>query len=162
MLCATTLLVWGLSCPARAEEPPIRIGEINSYTGPSAAFTQSYRKGFEMAVDEVNASGGVLGRKLEILFRDDNYSPADGVRLANELILQDKVDLLAGTFFSIDNFPKWLQYFCKILPLTYLNDALRKVSFDGATLWDIRMDVLALLISGVVVYAIASKVFKWE
>jgi ABC-2 type transport system permease protein len=70
--------------------------------------------------------------------------------------------LLAGTFFSIDNFPHWLQYFCKALPLTYLNDALRKISFDGANLWDVRMDVLALLISGVVIYAIAGKVFKWE
>jgi len=86
---------------AAAEVPaPIRIGEINSYTGPAAAFTASYRKGFDMAVDEVNKAGGVLGRPLEILYRDDNYSPADGVRLANELILQDKVDLLAGTFFS--------------------------------------------------------------
>lgn len=70
--------------------------------------------------------------------------------------------LLAGTFFSIDNFPQWLQYFCKALPLTYLNDALRKISFDGANLWDVRMDILALLISGVVIYAIAGKVFKWE
>lgn len=70
--------------------------------------------------------------------------------------------LLAGTFFSIDNFPHWLQYFCKALPLTYLNDALRKISFEGATIWDVRMDVLALFISGVIIYAIAGKVFKWE
>lgn len=70
--------------------------------------------------------------------------------------------LLAGTFFSIENFPKWLHYFCKILPLTYLNDALRKISFDGANLWDVRSDVLILLIWGVIIYAIAGKTFKWE
>lgn len=70
--------------------------------------------------------------------------------------------LLAGTFFSIDNFPKWLQPFCKVLPLTYLNDAMRKVAFDGANLWDVRVDVLLLLLWGVVLYAIAAKVFKWE
>lgn len=70
--------------------------------------------------------------------------------------------LLAGTFFSIDNFPTWLQYFCKALPLTYLNDALRKISFEGANLWDVRADILALLISAVVIYAVAGKVFKWE
>jgi len=70
--------------------------------------------------------------------------------------------LLAGTFFSIDNFPKWLQPFCKALPLTYLNDALRKIAFDGAGFWDVRVDILILLLWGVVIYAIASRLFKWE
>ena len=80
--------------------PPIRIGEINSYTGPVAVFTHPYRNGLHMAIDEINAKGGVLGRKLEIMHRDDNFSPADAVRLANELVLNQKVDLLAGTFLS--------------------------------------------------------------
>lgn len=70
--------------------------------------------------------------------------------------------LLAGTFFSIENFPKWLQPFCRALPLTYLNDALRKISYEGANLWAVRMDVLVLTIWGIVIYAIASRVFKWE
>jgi len=70
--------------------------------------------------------------------------------------------LLAGTFFSIDNFPKWLQPFCKALPLTYLNDALRRIAFDGAGFWDVRWDILTLLLWGVVIYAIASRLFKWE
>jgi len=70
--------------------------------------------------------------------------------------------LLAGTFFSIDNFPKWLQPICNILPLTYLNDALRKIAFEGANYWDVRMDLLVLGIWGVVVYAVAGKIFKWE
>lgn len=70
--------------------------------------------------------------------------------------------LLAGTFFSIDNFPVWLRPFCKALPLTYLNDALRKISFDGANLWDVRMDVLVLAVWGVVIYLVAGKLFKWE
>jgi len=70
--------------------------------------------------------------------------------------------LLAGTFFSIDNFPAWLQPFCKALPLTYLNDALRKIGFEGAGFWEVRMDIFVLLIWGVVIYAIAGKTFKWE
>jgi branched-chain amino acid transport system substrate-binding protein len=85
---------------AFGQAPPIRIGEINSYTGPVAVFTHPYRNGLQMAVDEVNAKGGVLGRKLELIHRDDNFSPADAVRLANELVLNQKVDLLAGTFLS--------------------------------------------------------------
>ncbi len=70
--------------------------------------------------------------------------------------------LLAGTFFSIDNFPKWLQPFCRALPLTYLNDALRKISFDGASLWVVRTDILVLCIWGIVIYILAGRLFKWE
>ena len=90
------------AAPVRAADAPapIRIGEINSYTGPAAAFTASYRHGFDMAVDEVNQAGGVLGRPLQVLYRDDTFSPAEGVRQAKELIDNEKVDLLAGTFFS--------------------------------------------------------------
>lgn len=70
--------------------------------------------------------------------------------------------LLAGTFFSIDNFPTWLQPFCRALPLTFLNDAMRKVAFDGASLWAVKLDILFLLVWGIVVYVVAGKVFKWE
>lgn len=70
--------------------------------------------------------------------------------------------LLAGTFFSIDNFPKWLQPISRAMPLTYLNDALRRTAFDGASLWDLRVDILVLLIWGVLVYVLAGRVFKWE
>src|SRR5262249_20208789 len=70
--------------------------------------------------------------------------------------------LLAGTFFSIDNFPKWLQPLCKALPLTYLNDALRRIAFDGATLVDVRTDIFVLLGWGVAVYILAGRIFKWE
>lgn len=70
--------------------------------------------------------------------------------------------LLAGTFFPIDVFPSWLQPLCKILPLTYLNDALRKVSFEGIPLWHLPKELLILTIWGLVVYAIAIKVFRWE
>lgn len=70
--------------------------------------------------------------------------------------------LLAGTFFPITVFPDWLQPFARALPLSFLNDAMRKVSFDGAGFWEVRYDVLFLCIWGIVLYAIASKVFKWE
>jgi len=81
------------------EKPPIKIGEINSYTA-LAAFTQPYRKGMELALTEINAGGGVLGRKLEVVFRDDAFKPADALRHAEELVRSEKVDLLAGTFAS--------------------------------------------------------------
>lgn len=70
--------------------------------------------------------------------------------------------LLAGTFFSIDNFPSWLQPVSRALPLTYLNDALRKIAFDGATIFTMPKEILILTAWGVLVYAFAIKFFKWE
>jgi ABC-2 type transport system permease protein len=70
--------------------------------------------------------------------------------------------LLSGTFFSIENFPSWLQPISKALPLTYLNDAMRKVAFEGATLWDVNYQILILLIWGIGIYTVAVKTFKWE
>lgn len=78
---------------------PIRIGEINSYSAiPS--FTLPYRNGWQLAVEEVNAAGGVLGRKLEVISRDDAGKPPDAIRLAGELLDEQKVDLLAGGYLS--------------------------------------------------------------
>ncbi len=70
--------------------------------------------------------------------------------------------LLAGTFFSIDAFPKWLQPISRALPLTYFNDAMRKISFEGAHLSDCWLQIAILLAWGVAAYAVAIKVFKWE
>ncbi len=70
--------------------------------------------------------------------------------------------LLSGTFFSINAFPSWLQPISKALPLTYLNDAMRKVAFEGAGLTDVGHQLLILAIWGIIVYAIAVKTFKWE
>ncbi|HSS71140.1 MAG TPA: ABC transporter substrate-binding protein [Casimicrobiaceae bacterium] len=82
-----------------ATAQPIKLGELNSYkTFP--AFLEPYRKGMELAIDEVNRSGGVLGRPLELVVRDDNGNPGDAVRVAEELIAREKVDLLMGTFSS--------------------------------------------------------------
>ncbi len=70
--------------------------------------------------------------------------------------------LLSGTFFSIEAFPSWLQPISRALPLTYLNDAMRKVAFEGAGLWDVKQQILIIAVWGIGVYAVAVKVFKWE
>ncbi|UCU99456.1 ABC transporter substrate-binding protein [Acidovorax radicis] len=77
----------------------IKIGEINSYKA-QPAFLEPYKKGMEMAVEEINAKGGVNGKKLELISRDDNANPGDAVRVAEELISREKVDVLAGAFLS--------------------------------------------------------------
>lgn len=70
--------------------------------------------------------------------------------------------LLSGTFFSITVFPKWMQVICNALPLTRFNHAMRSISYDGASLLSTWPDIAVLLVYGVVIYAIAIKVFKWE
>lgn len=70
--------------------------------------------------------------------------------------------LLAGTFFSIDTFPAWLQPISRAMPLTYYNDAMRKISFEGAHLSDCGLELAVLLAWGVLAYAVAIKVFRWE
>jgi ABC-2 type transport system permease protein len=70
--------------------------------------------------------------------------------------------LLSGTFFTIDNFPSWLQPICKVLPLTHLNDAMRSVAFEGAHLSDCGFQIGVLSLWGLFAYAVAIKVFRWE
>ena len=64
------------------------------------AFLEPYKKGMDLAQEEVNAAGGVLGRKIEVLTRDDNGTPGDAVRVAEELVAREKVAMLLGTFAS--------------------------------------------------------------
>ena len=64
------------------------------------SFTEPYRKGWQLALDEINAAGGVDGKKLEVISKDDGGKPADAVTAANELVANDGVVMLAGTFFS--------------------------------------------------------------
>ena len=77
----------------------IKIGEINSYKA-QPAFLEPYKKGMQLAVDEINASGGLLGKKVELVIRDDNANPGDAVRAAEELLSREKVDVLTGSFLS--------------------------------------------------------------
>jgi branched-chain amino acid transport system substrate-binding protein len=77
----------------------IKIGEINSYkTFP--AFLEPYKKGWELALEEVNAAGGVFGRKVEIISRDDNGNAGDAVRVAEELLSRENVHFIMGAFAS--------------------------------------------------------------
>ena len=91
-------LVTVLAVAAQAQTP-IRIGEINSYKA-QPAFLEPYRKGMELAVAEVNAAGGINGRKLELITRDDNANPGDAVRMAEELFSRERIDVLTGSFLS--------------------------------------------------------------
>ena len=69
---------------------------------------------------------------------------------------------LSGTFFPVDAFPGWLQKVSNILPLTYLNDALRRTAFEGASLMELLPQLSVVAIWGVVIYALSVRLFRWE
>lgn len=77
----------------------IKIGDINSYRG-LPAHTIPYKNGAVLAVEQINAQGGVLGRKLELISRDDDVKPGEAVKIAEELFTKDGVALISGTLFS--------------------------------------------------------------
>jgi branched-chain amino acid transport system substrate-binding protein len=106
-----------------ADPPPIKIGEISSYSALPIG-TRGYRQGWELARDEINKKGGVLGRKLEIIARDDAGKPDVAVTQAVQLVDAEKVDLLTGTILShvglaVADFAKQKQmFFLASQPLT--------------------------------------------
>jgi branched-chain amino acid transport system substrate-binding protein len=88
-----------LAAPGASAQQTIKIGEINSYKA-QPAFLMPYRNGWNLALDQVNAAGGVLGKKLEVVSRDDNANPGDTIRVAQELIAREQVQLLFGGYLS--------------------------------------------------------------
>ncbi len=103
-LCAIALIVpGGVEVSFAGAAPagkPIRIGDVNSYSGLATVFTFPYKEGITMALNEINAAGGILGRRLEFVFRDDKLKPDEAVKMARELVFQEKVDLLSGCISS--------------------------------------------------------------
>ena len=93
------LLALATSLAVVAQPKPIKIGEINSYSS-IPQFTVPYRQGWQLAVDEVNAAGGLLGRPVEVISRDDAGKPEEALRHAIELSSSEKVDVLAGGYLS--------------------------------------------------------------
>ena len=87
-----------LARPAIAQQT-LKIGELCSYKA-FPAFTDPYKKGWQMAIEEINAKGGVDGKQLEVVSRDDGANPGEAVRVAEELVTREGVTVLAGTFLS--------------------------------------------------------------
>ncbi len=99
--CAAAALAAPLfaGAPVLAADAPIKVGEVNSYTR-LPAFTEPYRNGWQLALEEINAAGGIKGRKIEVISRDDAGKPGNAVKIAEELVSSDGVVMLFGTFFS--------------------------------------------------------------
>lgn len=92
---ASATAILAISTGARAEEP-IKFGLVASLSGESARAGEAITRGLSVAIDEINAKGGVLGRKIELIRRDDESNPSKGLAAARELIQREKVAVLFG------------------------------------------------------------------
>ena len=98
LLGVATLTALPLASIVNAAEPII-VGEINHYKR-MAAFTAPYKQGIDLAIEEVNANGGIMGRPLEFIFRDDQGKPGEAVKIAEELMTREGAVMLTGTILS--------------------------------------------------------------
>ena len=119
-------------------QSPIKVGELNSYKA-IPAFLEPYRKGWELAVEEVNKAGGIHGRPLEVVSRDDNATPGDAVRTAEELVSREGVVLLTGTFLShvglaVADFAKQRQ-----IPFVAAEPLTDKIVWEGGNKYTFRL-----------------------
>src|SRR5262249_23657213 len=95
LLAGMTALAVGAALPVSAQET-VKLGVVAAMSGQSAKSGEAIVRGLSLAIDEVNAKGGVLGKKLELLVRDDESNPAKGVVAARELVQREKVAALFG------------------------------------------------------------------
>ncbi|HZS66017.1 MAG TPA: ABC transporter substrate-binding protein [Burkholderiales bacterium] len=150
-----------LSAGVAHAQGAVKVGELNSYKS-QPAFLEPYRRGWEMALDEINAKGGVLGRKLEVVSRDDGGNPGDAVRVAEELMSREGASLLAGTFLShiglaVTEFSKQKRvFFLAAEPLT------DKITWENGNKYTYRLRASTYMqVAMLVPYAVEAKKKRW-
>src|SRR5690349_23687416 len=161
VLCIAVIGCLATLATSATAQQTIKIGELNSYKA-QPAFLDSYKKGWEMAIEEINAKGGVNGKKLEVISRDDGANPGEAVRAAEELVAREGVVALAGTFLSnvglaVTNFAGQKKvFFLAAEPLT------DKITWQDGNKYTFRLrastwEQTAMLMPG----AVAAKKKRW-
>jgi branched-chain amino acid transport system substrate-binding protein len=97
---AAGLLLSGCQTRSGADSNTIRIGVITSLTGSNAAFGQAHKAGYTIALDELNAKGGINGKKIELDYYDDQSKPDQAVQGVSKLVDQDHVPIILGAYSS--------------------------------------------------------------
>lgn len=89
------MFVWGCSKIER-----VKIGAILELTGEGASYGQDAKRGIDIAVTEINESGGVNGKKIEIIYEDTQAKPALAASATQKLVTQDRVPVIVGALYS--------------------------------------------------------------
>lgn len=100
LICLGVFVCQWLAGPAAATAKTIKIGIVDTYSGPPSLYTNDVRDALTMFMDKANASGGILGSKVEIITRDDGNKVDVGLSQAKELIMKEQVDIIMGTLNS--------------------------------------------------------------
>jgi branched-chain amino acid transport system substrate-binding protein len=119
------VISFGAPALVQAEAKPIKIGVVHSLSGPAGSFGRYYKEGAGMAAKEINAQGGILGRPIEYIFRDDRANPEAALREARSLFMQKEVDFLIGGVVSSCTLA--------ILPLSLERKKIFMIDIAGAT-----------------------------
>ena len=115
-----------LFAPEAGAANTIKIGIVDSYSGGAAAFGLDLLDGFKMAVAEINGQGGVLGKKIEFVTRDEKFQPAVALSMAKELVMKEHVDLLMGTISSASALA--ISQFAKTEKIPFSSALIRKAT----------------------------------
>src|SRR5688572_25710612 len=94
-----SIVMLGLMAGAAVAQESLRIGAINPYSGPLALYGDELARGYQVAIDERNAKGGVLGKKIELV-RGDATNPQQGIAAVDQLATREKVEIFVGTYVS--------------------------------------------------------------
>src|SRR6202035_5413158 len=100
LLCGTLALHACSGGSRQDADNAFNIGVITSLTGSAAAFGQAHKNGYAIALDELNAAGGVMGKKIDLIYYDDQSRPDQAVQGVNKLIDQDHVPIILGAYSS--------------------------------------------------------------
>ena len=111
-------LLFLLSPGSTPAQGPVKVGIIDTYSGPPTTYTYDVRDAFKLAIDEINAKGGVVGRKIEFTTRDDKFKVDLALSAAKELVMNEKVDILVGTINSAGALA--VSEFCKTEKIPFL------------------------------------------
>ena len=98
-LISAAILGGGLLAGTAIAQDSVRIGAVNPYSGPLALYGDELARGYQLAINERNAKGGVLGKRIEMI-RGDAGNPQQGIAAVDQLVTRDKVEILIGTYIS--------------------------------------------------------------
>lgn len=109
VVCGTLLLILLIGCSPGPTtgfpEGVITLGVVTPLTGSKSAFGKAQQNGYELALEEINAAGGVAGHSLELIYKDDAGDPEQAIIMVEQLITQDEVPLVLGSYSSSCTFP---------------------------------------------------------
>lgn len=128
---ALSLLAVSLSTTPSAAQSSIKIGVTQPLTGAFAASGNYVAQGARIAEDEINAAGGVLGKKIELILEDNKSNPSEAVSTAEKLIVRDKVPVILGAWSStltLAIMPKLMEY---EVPLVVETSVSNKITTSG-------------------------------